>query len=65
MARPIDEQTVRRLEADVRMLQAQVEAMSNSLVAFGEELQRSVTLTERLADNTNELAGLLAERRSA
>lgn len=65
MARPIDEQTVRRLEADVRMLQAQVEAMSNSLVAFGEELQRSVTLTERLAENTNELAGLLAERRSA
>lgn len=65
MARPIDEQTVRRLEADVRLLQAQVESMINSLVVFGEELQRSVTLTARLAGNINELAGLLAERRSA
>jgi len=64
MARPIDEQTVRRLEADVRLLQAQVEAMSNSLIAFGQELQRSVALTAQLAENTNALAARLAEARN-
>jgi hypothetical protein len=65
MGRPSNDQmALRRMEADVQIVQAQVEAMSQAVVNFGEDLHRLTGLVAQLTELVNRFAGDLAVRRN-
>lgn len=55
---------VRRLTADVELLQAQVAGMDKVVTVFAEDVQRLSGLVVTLAEHVNTLAAELAEERN-
>jgi hypothetical protein len=53
---------VRRLTADVQILQAQVEGMDKAVTAFADDLTRLRRLMADLTGHVNELAATLVEQ---
>ena len=64
MPERVHDDKVRRLTADVELLQAQVAGMDRAVTSLAEDLARLTGLMATAMEHVNELAALLAEERS-